>query len=308
MYHIQDQNIKNIKVKKVNSNLEIIDENGSVTVIEDFYLESNVELLAEDLASSTTYAGITNTTAIGDTVALTEVAVEIALPSSTGAAVGATVFGPGALAAGAGGVALAAGGSGGNNGSLDAKQLDTPTVQLLADGGEQGDGLTNNAALQVSEAASDVTRTFSINGGTATNTYTVPTTDGDYTVVVTDTDTAGNTKSTSIEFSLDTAVDANITIELAEDTGVSSEDNITKNGRINWSFLDTDTEYDTDLLFWSINGEKYTHQEFVDGISVDNGDIAIFAIQQDLAGNEKKSNTLEFVLDTKLDKPGRIQK
>ncbi|MGJ7918808.1 Ig-like domain-containing protein, partial [Massilia sp. LXY-6] len=79
-----------------------------------------------------------------------------------------------------------------------------PTVALATDSGVAGDSLTNNAALAVSPAASDVTRTYTIDGGKATTTYVAPTPDGSHTVVVTDTDTAGNTASSTLTFILDT--------------------------------------------------------------------------------------------------------
>jgi len=48
-----------------------------------------------------------------------------------------------------------------------------------------------------------VTRTYTVDGGAPSGSYTVPTADGSHTVLVTDTDTAGNTLSTSISFTLD---------------------------------------------------------------------------------------------------------
>ena len=97
--------------------------------------------------------------------------------------------------------------------------LDTTVVQpiitLTTDSGTMNnDFLTKNAALTFSIKPIDVTRTYSINDATATSIYTAPTGDGDYTVVVTDTDTAGNSVTSSISFSLDrTAPDTPPTID-----------------------------------------------------------------------------------------------
>src|SRR4029077_14818676 len=81
----------------------------------------------------------------------------------------------------------------------------TPTVALANDSGSSGsDLLTNDAALTVSAAAIDVTRSYSVDGGLGSATYTAPTGQGSHTVVVTDTDTAGNTANASINIQLDT--------------------------------------------------------------------------------------------------------
>ena len=80
----------------------------------------------------------------------------------------------------------------------------TPTVALTTNSGSTTDAISNDAALTLSAAAGDVTRSITINGGTASGTYTAPTTDGSYTVVVTDTDTAGNTANATLSFTRDT--------------------------------------------------------------------------------------------------------
>ncbi|MCM2309429.1 MAG: Ig-like domain-containing protein, partial [Sulfuritalea sp.] len=80
----------------------------------------------------------------------------------------------------------------------------TPTIALTTNSGSTTDTISNSAALTLSAAAGDVTRSITINGGTASGTYTAPTTDGSYTVVVTDTDTAGNTANASLSFTFDT--------------------------------------------------------------------------------------------------------
>lgn len=81
----------------------------------------------------------------------------------------------------------------------------TPTVALTTNSGSTSDTITNSAALTFSATAADVTRTFTVDSGAASGSYTAPTTDGTYTVTVTDTDTAGNTANASTTFTLDTA-------------------------------------------------------------------------------------------------------
>src|SRR5258708_34649103 len=84
----------------------------------------------------------------------------------------------------------------------------------------------SNAALTVSTAAADVTRTYTVDGGLASASYTAPTADGAHTVVVTDTDTAGNTTNASLSFTLHTTI-ATPTVALTTDTGSSNSDAIT---------------------------------------------------------------------------------
>ncbi|MDP3512137.1 MAG: SwmB domain-containing protein, partial [Sulfuritalea sp.] len=79
-----------------------------------------------------------------------------------------------------------------------------PTIALTTNSASTTDSISNDAALTLSAAAGDVTRSITINGGTASGSYTAPTTDGSYTVVVTDTDTAGNTANATLTFTFDT--------------------------------------------------------------------------------------------------------
>ena len=112
------------------------------------------------------------------------------------------------------------------------KTIATPTVALTNDtGSSNSDNITSDASLTVSAAAADVTRTFTVDGGTASASYAAPTADGAHTVVVTDTDTAGNTASASISFTLDNTI-ATPTVALTNDTGSSNSDNITKDAAL----------------------------------------------------------------------------
>jgi large repetitive protein len=87
--------------------------------------------------------------------------------------------------------------------TLDTK-IATPTVALTNDSGSSNtDTLTNNASLTLSTPTEAVTRTYTVDGGTASTTYVAPTVDGNHTVMVNDVDAAGNTASSSISFTLD---------------------------------------------------------------------------------------------------------
>src|SRR5207248_7835537 len=94
----------------------------------------------------------------------------------------------------------------------------TPTAaRRSADRASNSDLITSNAALTLSAVPLDATRTFTIDGGAPSATYTAPTVDGSHTVVVTDTDTAGNVKTASITFTLDTTL-TTPTVALTSDT------------------------------------------------------------------------------------------
>ena len=63
----------------------------------------------------------------------------------------------------------------------------------------------------------NVSRSFTVDGGAASTSYTAPTAQGNHTVVVTDLDTAGNTANSSITFVLDTVI-ATPTVALTIDS------------------------------------------------------------------------------------------
>jgi uncharacterized repeat protein (TIGR02059 family) len=91
--------------------------------------------------------------------------------------------------------------------------ITNPVVSLTND---TTDGLsTHNTDLKSSSAVltfntkdADASRTFVVDSGNASGTYTAPTSQGSHTVTVTDLDTAGNTASASITFTLDSVAPA----------------------------------------------------------------------------------------------------
>lgn len=85
----------------------------------------------------------------------------------------------------------------------------TPTIALLHDTGSgPADRITNDASLSLSDPASDVTRTYTVDGAAASPTYVAPTTDGSHTIVVTDTDAFGNVAQNSLTFILESSLPA----------------------------------------------------------------------------------------------------
>ncbi|TWX62467.1 Ig-like domain-containing protein, partial [Colwellia sp. C1TZA3] len=130
-----------------------------------------------------------------------------------------------------------------------------PTITLDNDSGASAtDTITNDEALTFSAVAADVTRVYSIDGAAATTEYSAPTVDGEYTVTVTDTDTAGNVKTASTTFTLDTtATGPIITFESAGTDSVYNSKELGADGTITATIGLPSDAVTNDLI--SINGE-----------------------------------------------------
>lgn len=165
----------------------------------------------------------------------------------------------------------------------------TPTVALANDNGvSDSDGLTNDASLNVSAPAADVTRSFSINGGAAAANYTEPVADGVYTVLVNDTDTAGNTASASVTFTLDKTLDTP-TLALTNDTGISDSDRITSDAALTFSAPAADV-----TRSFTVNGGAPAANYTAPGAD---GSHTVVVTDSDTAGNTR-SASITFTLDT----------
>src|SRR5207249_5024311 len=170
----------------------------------------------------------------------------------------------------------------------------TPTIALSNDtGASNADKITNDAALSVSAAAADVTRSFSIDGGPASATYTAPAADGSHTVVVTDTDTAGNTANASLTFTLDTTI-ATPTIALSNDTGASNADKITNDAALSVSAAAADV-----TRSFSIDGGPASATYTAPAAD---GSHTVVVTDTDTAGNTANAS-LTFTLDTTIATP-----
>ena len=170
----------------------------------------------------------------------------------------------------------------------------TPTVALSSDTGSSGsDNITQDGSLSFSAAAADVTRTFTVDGGSPSASYTAPTTDGDHTVVVTDTDTAGNTANASISFTLDNTV-ATPTVALSSDTGSSGSDNITQDGSLSFSAAAADV-----TRSFSIDGGPSSASYIA---PTADGDYTVVVTDTDTAGNTANAS-ISFTLDNTVATP-----
>lgn len=166
----------------------------------------------------------------------------------------------------------------------------TPTVALGNDNGSSNsDGLTNDASLSLSAAAGDVSRTFAVDGAAASATYTPPTTDGSHTVVVTDTDTAGNSANASLTFTLDKTL-ATPTVALTTDTGSSNSDRISSDvGSLTTSATAVDVSR-TFAVDGGAAGASYT-------APTTDGSHTVVVTDTDTAGNTANAS-LTFTRDT----------
>ncbi len=195
--------------------------------------------------------------------------------------------------------------------------LTQPTVALTQDTGTAGDNFTKNAALKLNDVDADATRTFKVASGTtaelsATNaasatasaSYIEPTEDGIYTVIVTDIDKAGNSKTASLTFTLDKTV-ATPSISLANDTARNAQGNLTTNGDMTTSDAtiavvgaETDATIEYAVNSGSGFGAWLSAQNYAAAVSA-NGNYTVKVRQTDKVGNvSAESNSLSFTKDS----------
>ena len=170
----------------------------------------------------------------------------------------------------------------------------TPTVALSNDtGSSASDNITQDAALTFSAPAADVSRTYTVDGGTPSASYTAPAADGSHTVVVSDTDTAGNTANASISFTLDTTI-ATPTVALSSDTGSSTSDNITQDAALSFSTAAADVSR-TYTVDGGTPAASYT-------APAADGSHTVVVSDTDTAGNTANAS-ISFTLDTTIATP-----
>ncbi|MBG0758647.1 hypothetical protein BOO22_04395 [Vibrio cidicii] len=169
-----------------------------------------------------------------------------------------------------------------------AETLPLLTVTLDEDSGSEADDfLTNNGSFTVSGQNDGATVEYFVDGEWTT---TLPTpVEGENTIIVRQTDAAGNTSgSSTLTFTLDTTAPDAPQVSLDTDSGSLADDFLTNNG----DFTVVGTE------------EGATVEYFVDGEWTTTaptpieGENTIIVRQTDAAGNTSGSSTLTFTLDT----------
>jgi hypothetical protein len=181
------------------------------------------------------------------------------------------------------------------------------TLGLALDSGSSSsDGITNSGVVNVSGLETGSIREYSTNNGQTWTAFTgtsfTLSGDGAKSVVVRQTDAAGNisANSAALNFTLDTAAPTAAGLSLALDSGSSNSDGITNSGVVNVSGLEANSirQYSTD------NGQTWT--SFIGTSFTLSGDGAksVVVRQTDVAGNISTSNALSFTLDTTT--PGAV--
>ncbi len=195
------------------------------------------------------------------------------------------------------------------SGAGSALTIDTiaaaPGVALAADSGASGtDHITNSGVVDVSGLETGATWQYSIDNGahwlTGTGSSFTLTGDGSESVLVHQTDLAGNTSATAaLSFTLDT-IAAAPGVALATDSGASGTDHITNSGMVNVSGLETGAT-------WQYSIDNGAHWLTGTGSSftlTGDGSESVLVHQTDLAGNTSATAALSFTLDTIAAAPG----
>ncbi|RZQ20940.1 Ig-like domain-containing protein, partial [Vibrio vulnificus] len=172
--------------------------------------------------------------------------------------------------------------------TLDTTAPDAPQISLDTDSGSLADDfLTNKGDFTVAGTEEGATVEYFVNGEWTT---TAPTpVEGDNTIIVRQTDAAGNTSgSSTLTFNLDTTAPDAPQISLDTDSGSLADDFLTNKG----DFTVAGTEEGATVEYF-VNGEWTTTAP-----TPVEGDNTIIVRQTDAAGNTSGSSTLTFTLDT----------
>jgi VCBS repeat-containing protein len=184
---------------------------------------------------------------------------------------------------------------------LDTK-IDLPTLKLLTDSGKRNDNITNDGTVIVSNLENGARWQYSINSGetwqTGVEDRFILSGDGNKTIIVRQTDLAGNTNlnNATLNFTLDTVIAAPV-LSLVADTG-KNNDRITSNGTLHVSGIEQGAkwEFSTNGKPWQTgSGDSFT----LNG----DGNKAVLVRQTDVAGNISASAKLDFTLDTVIAAP-----
>ncbi|WP_305607344.1 Ig-like domain-containing protein, partial [Rhodoferax sp.] len=192
--------------------------------------------------------------------------------------------------------------------TLDTTAPTLPVLTLAADTGATTDNLTSNGTVDVGSLETNATWQYSTDNGTnwlaGTGSSFILSGDGNKSVIVRQTDAAGNVGAASspLTFTLDGTAAAAPTLALVADTGISVTDSITNNGTVGVSGLETGAtwEYSTTGDTGWVTGSGTSFMVSGDGVK------SAIVRQTDAAGNVSQSGTLNFTLDQVAPAPGQI--
>jgi VCBS repeat-containing protein len=172
-----------------------------------------------------------------------------------------------------------------------------PTVALLSDTGTSStDKITRTATLNVTGLESGATVAYSANGATNWGPSAPAPVQGDNTVYVRQTDTAGNVSTaTKFDFFYDSQI-ATPTAGLQTDSGTSG-DKITNDGTIKV----TGTEAGATVQYSAVSGAGASWSTTAPALA--QGSNTVYVRQVDIAGNSSAQYTLTFTYDSVANAP-----
>ncbi len=174
------------------------------------------------------------------------------------------------------------------------------SISLESDSGSSSaDLISNSGLLSVSGAEEGVSLEFSLNRSEWSTTqpdHNGLLDDGEHSIYVRQIDASGNTSDIqSITFTKDTAVKANLLIELQNDSGFSADDFHTNSGLLAVSRAEPGAK----IQYRLNDGEWSTEQPDFDG-NLASGPHTIHVRQIDVVGNTSASQNIFFVKDSSV--------
>ncbi|MDP2286675.1 MAG: Ig-like domain-containing protein, partial [Pseudohongiella sp.] len=186
--------------------------------------------------------------------------------------------------------------------TLDTTAPEGPGLSLALDTSNGSDNITSSATINISGLESDATWQYSLDGSTwsdgSGSTINVQE-EGTYTLQVRQTDVAGNVSVIeSLNFTLDTSA-ATPSLRLTNDSGASSSDLITNDGRVTVEGLESNASWQ-----FSVDGGSNWTDGSGNSIEVTTEDSYDIRVRQtDVAGNQSSVGSLTFTLDKTVQAP-----
>ncbi|OWQ91593.1 hypothetical protein CDN99_10675, partial [Roseateles aquatilis] len=198
--------------------------------------------------------------------------------------------------------------------TLDTTAPAAPSVSLVNDSGFSNvDKITRDATLNVAGLETGASWEYSqddgatwVNGSDSFISASVLIGDGIKSILVRQTDVAGNTSAAaSITFTLDTAAAAAPAVSLTNDSGFSHADQVTSDAALTISGLEAGTSWEYSLdngVTWNTgSGSSIPARVFIG-----DGDKSVQVRQTDAAGNASAVSTFTFTLDTAAPAPPSV--